>query len=334
MEIIRDRWSRDIYSFNKIISQMSFIADYKILYGISNIGDRLYMDNIPYKYYDDINEFIEDGLKEFETCPKPTDMIAVQYKVFFRPDYDCQLKEFVRDFQNYWKYYYSTGKSYMDDLYVWDKDNKKLGRILLGINVPFRFKDDIVNVYNEIFNKNEKAYDEINARTQNSQRQPKFVQWIIHMYKKQGVDCPGGYWIKPYGYTSYFTASNEDNNHISVLFYLDNKDKNKLNYKDIAEFTLNYIIPRMIDGLGWDGVLKHDAYIAFCCGSEYVNVDGMKKDVQPICIEEETGKKVSICFTDGVYTKDIQHKKRRTLVPYRNAAENELLQILDNTIYK
>ena len=119
-----------------------------------------------------------------------------------------------------------------------------------------------------------------------------------------------------------------------MLFYLDNKDKSKLNYKEIAEFTLDYIIPRMINGLEWNGVLKYNAYIVFCCGSEYVNVDGMKKDVQPIGIEEETGKKVSICFTDVVYTKDIQHKKRRTLVPYGNAAENELLQILDNTIYK
>lgn len=77
MEIIRDKWNKDAYAFNKIISQMSFISDYKILYGTSNIRDRIYLENTPYKYYDNKEEFIADGLREFETCSKQTDVISI-----------------------------------------------------------------------------------------------------------------------------------------------------------------------------------------------------------------------------------------------------------------
>ena len=66
---------------------MEFIQDYRLSFGIANIGDRLYIDNVPYKFYDDRKDFIENGLKEFETCPKSTDMIDIKYKVDSRETY-------------------------------------------------------------------------------------------------------------------------------------------------------------------------------------------------------------------------------------------------------
>lgn len=75
------------------------------------------------------------------------------------------------------------------------------------------------------------------------------------MYKKQGSVCSEGYWLKPYGYCSYFSSRNEYQNYVTVLFYLNNEDKEKLNYKDIADFAIDFIIPKIIDGLEWNGLL-------------------------------------------------------------------------------
>ena len=221
----------------------------------------------------------------------------------------------------------------MSDLYFYDRSNQKIGMILIGLKKPFRFEKEVSTIYNAIFDKdNEQDTTSINKRSDGSQRQPKFVQFILWLYRKQGITLKDGYWIKPYGYNSYFTSSY--GSRVAMLFYIDNEDKTKLKYENIAKFTLDNIIPRMIDGLGWNGVLKHNAYVTFCSVDDDIDTSGMKKDIEPIAVEEETGAKVFICFADGMYTKDIQHHKRRTLIPYGTAAEKELLQILDNTIYK
>ena len=67
----------------------------------------------------------------------------------------------------------------MDDIYFYGKDDEKIGRVLMGLKVPFRFEDDIVKAYNNIFDREEERYDRINKRKESSQRQPKFIQWLI-----------------------------------------------------------------------------------------------------------------------------------------------------------